>query len=91
MRIFWNKNVKLIVGGSASEPLLASAPPPDPHVITPAYYCKFVEFISSAKCVLLPSKTQQNNYSKCSAFASSLLLLLPHLLHLFFISNYSFC
>jgi len=30
MQIFWNKNVKIIVGGSAPEPLLASAPRP-PH------------------------------------------------------------
>jgi len=25
------------------------APPPDPRVVTTAYYCHFVEFISSAK------------------------------------------
>jgi len=53
-------------------PRRLGSPPPDPHVITPANYCKFVEFISSTKCVLLSSKTQQNNYSKCFfIFASS--------------------
>jgi len=28
--------------------------PPDPHVVTSAYYYSFVEFIFIAKCVLLP-------------------------------------
>jgi len=61
------------------------APPPDPHVITLAYYCQSVEFISSAKCGLLPSK--KNKITTVNV----LLLLLLQLLHLFFISNSSFC
>jgi len=32
------------------------APPLDTRVVTLAYYYKFFEFISSAKCVLLPQK-----------------------------------
>jgi len=36
--------------------LSVGAPPPDPRIVTPAYYYSFVEFISSAECVLLSSK-----------------------------------
>jgi len=36
-------------------PPAAKGLPPDPRVITPTYYYNFVEFISNAKCVLLPS------------------------------------
>jgi len=71
MRIFWKKGCKI---ASASRD-----PPPNPPwpptavawLMTPAYYYNLVEFVSSAKCVLLPSK---KNYRKCSAFASSALL-----------------
>jgi len=39
-----------------------------PSAVTPAYYDCFVEFISCAKCVLLPSKKEKNNYSKYFLF-----------------------
>jgi len=76
MRIFWNKNVKITQrrGLRPRTPVCLrrlGASPLDPHVITPVCYCKFVEFISIAKCILLPSKKDQNNYRKCFAFASS--------------------
>jgi len=51
--------------------LAAEGSAPEPHVITPAYYCKSIEFISSTICILFPLKKEQNYYSKCSAFASS--------------------
>jgi len=70
MRIFWEKTVKFVW-----------APPPDFHVVTSTYYYNFVEFISSAKCILFHSKKEASNCCKCSAFASSTLL------HLFFTSN----
>jgi len=34
----------------------SGAPPPDPRVVVSAYYYNFVEFMSNAECVLLPSK-----------------------------------
>jgi len=58
MRIFWNKSLKKLPQRGCR-----------PRVITSAYYSKFVEFVSSAKFVLLPS--EQYNCSKCSVFASS--------------------
>jgi len=53
---FLDKNWKnrLSVGGSAREPRLP--PPPDPRIVTSAYYYNFVQFIYSAKCDLLPFK-----------------------------------
>jgi len=42
MRIFWKKCKKLL-----------EASPPDPRVVTPAYYFNFVKFIFSTKCSLL--------------------------------------
>jgi len=77
MRIFWNKNVKIT---SEKNPF-ASGGWGLTHVITPAYYCKFVEFISCANCILLPSKD-----NKIIA-VNFLRLLLPQLSHLFFILN----
>jgi len=53
---FWRKTYKI---AASSE-----VPPSDPHVLTLAYHYNFVEYISSAKCVLLPSKKEQNNNSK---------------------------
>jgi len=50
---FWNKNVKVTSALEAPLPN-PQALPPDPHVITPTYYCKFVKFISSTKCGSLP-------------------------------------
>jgi len=90
MRIFWDKNVKITSGSGALPPnpplpLAAGTPAADPHVITPAYYCKFAEFISCANCILLPSK----DYKVTTV--NVLILLLLQLSHLFFISNYSFC
>jgi len=52
-----------------------------PNVITPTYYGKSVEFISSVKCIVLPSKKNKRTA------VNVLLLLLPQLSHLFFISN----
>jgi len=51
---FWNKNVKITSASGAPplNPRLPPASPQTPHVITPAYYCKSIEFISIAKCVL---------------------------------------
>jgi len=63
MRIVWKKLQKsLSVGGSAPKPRWPPlrAPLPDPRVITPTYYYRYVEFISSAKCILLPLKKGQN-------------------------------
>jgi len=83
MRTFWNINVKLPQRPLPPNPVCLwqlGAPPPDPHVITPAYYCKFIEFISCTNCILLLSK------DKITA-VNVLLLLLLHLSHLFFISN----
>jgi len=77
MRIFWNKNEK-ITSAFASGGWT-------PHVITPAYYCKSVEIISSAKCVLLTFKKENYN-SKYSAFASSAAFAL-----IFYFTLYSFC
>jgi len=59
----------------------AGVPPPDPRIVTSAYYYNFVEFVSSTKCILLRLKKETNNYSKYSAFAFFALL------HLFFNSN----
>jgi len=84
MRIFWNKNVKItsVSGASPPDPRFPpAAPPPDPPLISPVYYCKSVGFISSAKCVLFSSK--KNKITTVNV----LLLLLPQLSHLFFISN----
>jgi len=75
---FWEKNCKnrLSVGGSAPEPPFASGGwelrPPDPRVVTPAYYYNFVELVSSAKCVLFRLKKNQ------VTIANILPLLLPH-------------
>jgi len=66
------------------EPLFASGGwglRPRPRIITPVYYYNFVEFIPSDKSDFYPLQKKQNNYSKCSAFASSILF------HLFFTSN----
>jgi len=50
--------------------------PPDLSVVTPTYYYNYVEFVSSAKCVLLAFKKGQNSSTVNSAFASSALLQL---------------
>jgi len=61
---------------------MGNPPPyPRPRVITPACYYNLVEFVSNAKMRFITLKKEQNNYSKCSAFAFS------ELLPLFFISN----
>jgi len=55
---FLGKNCKnrLSVGGPPPPPPLTSrglgAALPDLHVVTPAYYYNFVEFVSSGKCIL---------------------------------------
>jgi len=62
MHIFWNKNVKIMPASEAPDPRFLwrlGDSHPDTHVITPAYYCKSVEFISSAKCSLLPSRKKK--------------------------------
>jgi len=56
-------------------------PPPDPRVVTPVYYCNFVEFISSGKCILFRSKKKQ------VTTANVLPLLLSHFFTYFFYSN----
>jgi len=86
MRIFWKKTVKIVSASGAPPPnpvylRRLEAPPSDPRVVTSAYYYNFIEFLSSAKCVLFRSKKNKYNYSKYSAFASFALL------HLFFNSN----
>jgi len=57
MRIFLEKTVKIASASEALSPnpvhlrrLVAGGP----RVVATAYYYNFVEFISSAKCVLLP-------------------------------------
>jgi len=54
--------------------------PPDPRVVTSSYYYKFVESVSSDKCIFSAQK-EPSNYSKCCAFTSFTLL------HLYFNSN----
>jgi len=56
---FLGKNCKsgrLSVGGSAPRTPIClrrlGAPPPDPRVVTPAYYYNFIEFVSNVKCIL---------------------------------------
>jgi len=44
----------------------SGAPPPDPRLVTLAYYYNFVKFVSSAECVVLPNKQAQNSCRKCS-------------------------
>jgi len=70
---FLEKSVKITSASRAplQNPRLL---PATARVVTPAYYYNFVEFVSSAKCVLYSKHTKQNSYSKCSAFASSALL-----------------
>jgi len=64
---FLGKNCKnrLSVGGSAPEPPFASGGwglrPRTPAFFFPAYYCNFVEFVSSAKCILFRSKKEPSN------------------------------
>jgi len=53
MRIFWKKDAKK----SSQRRVLC---PPDPRVVTSAYYYNFVKFISSAKWGILLSK--QNKF-----------------------------
>jgi len=84
MHIFWNKNAKITSASGWNPPVCLwglGALLPDSHVITPAYYCKSAEFISSTKWILLPSRK-----NKITA-VNVLLLLLLSLSHLFFISN----
>jgi len=52
MRIFGKKTVKI-----ASASLL---PPPDPRFVTSAYYYNLVEFVSSAKCILIAENKRTN-------------------------------
>jgi len=83
---FWEKTVK-IVSASGIRPQTPvflrrlGAPPPDPRVVTPAYYYNFVKFVSSAKCILFRSEKNQVTTANVFVFASS------GLLHLFFNSN----
>jgi len=44
---------------SSASRLPLGALPLDPHVVTPAYYYNFVEFVSSAKCILFRSKQKK--------------------------------
>jgi len=84
MRVF-GKNYKnrRRAWGSDPEPLLLpeAKGSETPGVVTLAYCYNSVEFVSIAKCAFIAIEKEQNNYSKCSAFASS------RLLHLFFNSN----
>jgi len=50
MRNFWKKAKK------SPLPPAAGGPPSDPCVVTSVYNYSFVKFVSSAKCVLLPSE-----------------------------------
>jgi len=55
---FWTKTVK-IVSASGAPPVSIrrlGAPPPDPRVVTPAYYYNLVESVSSVNCDLSPKK-----------------------------------
>jgi len=45
------------------------APPPDPHFITPACYCKSLSSFLALNAYYYPKK--EHNCSKCSAFTSS--------------------
>jgi len=64
MRIFWEKTVKIVLASGAEPlnprlPLAAGGSAPRPPLITPVYYYNFVEFVSSAKCILFRSKNNQ--------------------------------
>jgi len=68
---FLEKDVKnrLSFGGRTPAGLRRlGAEPPDPRVVTPAYYYNFVKFISSTKCGLLPWK--KNNFCIFQIFAA---------------------
>jgi len=55
MRIFWKKTVKNRLRLQTPVCLRRpGAPPPDLRVVALAHYYIFVEFISCAKCLLLP-------------------------------------
>jgi len=59
MRIFRKITVTIISASGISPPnprLPLTTPPLNPHFVTYAYYYNFVEFVSGAKCVLLPLK-----------------------------------
>jgi len=64
MRIFWKK---------LQNSLQCRGLRPQTSHITPIYYYYFVEFVSSVKCVLLPSKKNK------IAAVNVLLFLLSHL------------
>jgi len=64
MRIFWKKCKKLPQRRGLSPRNSVGlrrlgVPPPDPSVVTPAYYFNFVKFIFSAKCSLLSLNEEQ--------------------------------
>jgi len=69
-----NCKTHLSVGSFVPEPLLTTSSwrlCPQPRVVTSTYNYAFVEFVSSARYVLLHTKKEEQNiYSKFSAFAS---------------------
>jgi len=85
MHIFWNKNVKItsVSGAPPRTPVFLrrlSGSTPRPTRYYSCLLLQDVEFISSTKCILFPSK-------KNKITVNVLLLLLLQLSHLFFISN----
>jgi len=73
---FW-KNVKI---ASAS-----GAPPSDPRVFIPAYYCNLGQFVSSGKCISLLAKANKITPAESST------LLLPHFCNYFSCQTLQFC
>jgi len=65
MRIFWEKNCRL---ASPPNPRLIVSLRPQTPVVTPVYYYNFVEFVSSAKCILFRSKNNQVTTIFCLSF-----------------------
>jgi len=60
------KSVEIAAASGARPRKLAclrrlKAPPPESSVVTHAYYYNYIEFVSSAKCVLLLSKKKKIN------------------------------
>jgi len=85
MRIFWKElKIASASGALSSIPrLLPAAALPDPRDFTPTYYYNFVEFVSSIKCVSLPSTLKKEHITSVNV----LLLLHPHFCTYFFTLN----
>jgi len=80
MRFFWKKQkIASALRAPPSNtrlPPAAGDPPPDPNVVTPAYYYNFIELVSNAKMrFITPTPLKKNKITtvKNLAFASSVI------------------